>query len=80
MAGVGLLTSRSRGNSDASSKEDDKSQLENEALEKEFAWLLETEFDVKLDAMSRCMEECSKKFSIVLNPALASGGQSCFSE
>jgi len=24
--------------------------------EKEFAWLLETEFDVKLDAMSRCME------------------------
>jgi len=56
MAGVGLLTSRSRGNSDASSKEDDKSQLENEALEKEFAWLLETEFDVKLDAMSRCME------------------------
>jgi len=32
MAGVGLLTSRSRGDSDASSKEDDKSQLENEAL------------------------------------------------
>jgi len=32
--------------------------------EKEFAWLLETEFDVKLDAMSRCMEVLETNLSL----------------
>lgn len=44
-------------------------QLENEALAKEFAWLMETEFQTKFRAIGAYIEECAKQFSVVLNPS-----------
>ncbi|XP_003387392.1 PREDICTED: protein rogdi homolog [Amphimedon queenslandica] len=48
--------------------DEDNLLLEEETLKKEFKWLLEVEFETTLDAIKKCLTECARKLSVVLDP------------